>query len=32
VAVFMLFSVVFYRRYRGGKWKKIKIVEENVPV
>jgi MATE family multidrug resistance protein len=30
VSVFMLFSVVFYLRYRGGKWKKIRIVEKNV--
>ena len=29
VFVFMLFSVVFYFRYRGGKWKKIKMVEAN---
>ena len=31
VFVFMLFSVVFYFRYRGGKWKEIKMVEKNVP-
>lgn len=31
VFVFMLFSVVFYFRYRGGKWKKIKMVEANNP-
>ena len=31
VFVFMLFSVVFYFRYRGGKWKEIKMVETNVP-
>lgn len=30
VVVFMLFSVVFYLRYRGGKWKEIHIVEKNV--
>ena len=30
VIVFMLFSVVFYLRYRGGKWKKIRLVEKNV--
>lgn len=30
VFVFMLFSVVFYFRYRGGKWKKIQMVEQNV--
>jgi len=29
VCVFMMFSVVFYFRYRGGKWKKIKLVEKN---
>jgi len=31
VFVFMLFSVVFYLRYRGGKWKEIKMVEANTP-
>jgi len=31
VFVFMLFSVVFYIRYRGGKWKEITMVEENSP-
>ena len=30
VIVFMMFSVVFYFRYRGGKWKKIRLVEKNV--
>ncbi|MCF7833548.1 MAG: MATE family efflux transporter [Candidatus Marinimicrobia bacterium] len=30
VSVFMLFSVVFYLRYRGGKWKEIRLVEKNV--
>jgi len=29
VFVFMLFSVVFYFRYRGGKWKNIRLVEKN---
>ena len=29
VFVFMLFSMVFYLRYRGGKWKEIKMVEAN---
>jgi MATE family multidrug resistance protein len=29
VFVFMLFSMVFYLRYRGGKWKDIKMVEAN---
>jgi MATE family multidrug resistance protein len=31
VFVFMMFSVVFYLRYRGGKWKEIKMVEANIP-
>jgi MATE family multidrug resistance protein len=30
VFIFMMFSVVFYLRYRGGKWKKIRMVEKNV--
>ncbi|MEA2076848.1 MAG: MATE family efflux transporter [Candidatus Marinimicrobia bacterium] len=30
VFVFMMFSVVFYLRYRSGKWKEIRIVEKNV--
>ncbi|MCD6446627.1 MAG: hypothetical protein J7L40_00510, partial [Candidatus Marinimicrobia bacterium] len=29
VFVFMMFSVVFYFRYRGGKWKEIRMVEIN---
>ncbi len=29
VMVFMLFSVVFYMRYRSGKWEHIKMVEKN---
>ena len=29
VFVFMMFSVVFYLRFRGGKWKKIQLVEKN---
>ncbi len=29
VFAFMLFSVVFYLRYRGGKWKNIQMVEHN---
>ncbi|MEA3391992.1 MAG: MATE family efflux transporter [Candidatus Marinimicrobia bacterium] len=31
VSVFMMFSVVFYLRFRGGKWKEIKMVEANIP-
>jgi len=31
VFVFMMFSVVFYLRYRGGRWKEIKMVEANIP-
>ena len=30
VFVFMMFSVVFYLRYRGGKWKHIRMVEKNI--
>ncbi len=32
VFLFMLFSVVFYLRFRSGKWKKIRIVEQNPEV
>ncbi len=31
VLIFMVFSGVFYLRYKGGKWKEIKIVEKNIP-
>jgi multidrug resistance protein, MATE family len=31
VLVFMSLSVVFYLRFRSGKWEKIRIVEQNIP-
>lgn len=32
VFAFMLFSIVFYLRFRGGKWKTIQVVEKNKEV
>ena len=36
IAWFMLFSVVFWLRYRGGKWRQIKVIhdptEDQVPI
>jgi MATE family multidrug resistance protein len=31
VLVFTSLSVVFYLRFRSGKWEKIRIVESNIP-